>query len=61
MWFKTSRKASYDVACAEYCGLQHSYMYTKVVSMDSTAFEQWYQAASTRQSKPYQAIVLSNN
>lgn len=61
MWFKTSRIASYDVACAEYCGLQHSYMYTKVVSMDSTAFERWYQAASTRQSKPYQPILLLNN
>lgn len=57
MWFKTSQVQSYDVACAEYCGLQHSYMYTKVVSMDSTAFEAWYQTASARQTKAYQPIL----
>ena len=53
MWFKTVRQASYDVACAEYCGLEHSYMYTKVKSMDSTAFELWYRAESEKQSKVY--------
>ncbi len=26
MWFKTPRIASYDIACAEYCGLHHSNM-----------------------------------
>ena len=57
LWFKTARVASYDVACAEYCGLQHSYMYTKVVSMDSSAFEAWYQSASLKQSKEYKPIL----
>src|SRR5512140_913127 len=40
MWFRTHEGGSYDIACAEYCGLRHSYMYTKVVSLDSAAFEQ---------------------
>ena len=57
MWFKTSKIASYDVACAEYCGLRHSYMYTKVVSQDSADFEAWYKAASLKQSKVYQPIL----
>jgi cytochrome c oxidase subunit II len=56
LWFKTVRQASYDIACAEYCGLQHSYMYTKVVSFDSTSFEQWYRQVSTKQTKPFKAV-----
>lgn len=57
LWFTTPRVASYDIACAEYCGLRHSYMYTKVVASDSAAFENWYQEMSRKQSKPYRALV----
>jgi len=56
MWFKTARVASYDIACAEYCGLRHAYMYTKVVSIDSTQFEEWYRSVSAKQSKQYTSI-----
>jgi cytochrome c oxidase subunit 2 len=59
MWFKTAAVASYDIACAEYCGLRHAYMYTKVVSQDSMQFEQWYKAVSLKQSKPYQPLLSS--
>jgi len=57
MWFTTPRVASYDIACAEYCGLRHSYMYTKVVASDSADFERWYEEMSQKQSKPYRALV----
>lgn len=60
-WFKTNRIASYDIACAEYCGLNHSYMYNKVVSKDSTEFEHWYEQQSTKQSKPYKPFVTVLN
>lgn len=53
MWFKTVRKASYDIACAEYCGLNHSYMYSKIVSLDSTDFDIWYRTISQQQSKHF--------
>lgn len=56
MWFKTSKVASYDIACAEYCGLRHSDMYTKVVSKDSAEFEDWYKATSKKQLRVYQSI-----
>ncbi|MBX3044583.1 MAG: cytochrome c oxidase subunit II [Candidatus Kapabacteria bacterium] len=32
---------SYDVACAEYCGLNHSMMYTKLHVLEDYAFDQW--------------------
>ncbi|MGB6647303.1 MAG: cytochrome c oxidase subunit II [Bacteroidota bacterium] len=59
MWFMTPRVASYDIACAEYCGLRHAYMYTKVVSLDSSGFERWYEKVSTDQSKPYMSLVIA--
>jgi cytochrome c oxidase subunit 2 len=53
LWFQTNAVADYDVACAEYCGLRHSYMYTKVVSMDTSAFRAWYMKTSAAQAKVY--------
>jgi cytochrome c oxidase subunit 2 len=57
MWFRTNEAASYDIMCAEYCGLNHSYMYSKVKSMDSTEYENWFRAESARQSKQYQPLA----
>ncbi len=57
MWFRANRIASYDIMCAEYCGLNHSYMYSKVISMDSTNYENWFRAESVRQSKQYQPLA----
>ena len=57
LWFTTPRAGSYDIACAEYCGLRHSYMYTKVVASDSATFERWYAETARQQSKPYRPLV----
>ncbi len=35
----------YDIACAEYCGLNHSKMYTKLVVMKQDQFDEWYSTA----------------
>jgi cytochrome c oxidase subunit 2 len=40
--FKAKETGSYDIACAEYCGLKHSMMYTKVVVMPENEFNSWY-------------------
>lgn len=56
MWFSTPEPKSYDIACAEYCGLRHAYMYTKVVAMETPAFEAWYKSASLKAGRPYEPI-----
>ena len=61
LWFKTVRKASYDIACAEYCGLEHSYMYTKVLSQDSSEFDRWYRQVSVKQGKPYSLVAKQSD
>ena len=33
---------SYNIACAEYCGMNHWNMYTKVVVMEQKDFDEWY-------------------
>jgi cytochrome c oxidase subunit II len=53
MWFSTPEPKSYDIACAEYCGLRHAYMYTKVVAMSPEAFDEWYRVRSEKAAKPY--------
>jgi cytochrome c oxidase subunit 2 len=42
MWFRAQRVGEYDLFCAEYCGLQHSYMYTGVNVLSEEDFGSWY-------------------
>lgn len=56
MWFSTPEPRSFDIACAEYCGLRHAYMYTKVVAMTAQDFNGWYQKASLKAGRPYEPI-----
>lgn len=39
--FRTEKIGKYDIACAEYCGLNHSQMYTKVVILTENDFQNW--------------------
>ena len=44
MWFKPMVVGSYDLFCAEYCGLRHSYMGTMIKVVDQASFDEWYAA-----------------
>ena len=41
MWFEPQKEGTYELYCAEYCGLQHSYMYSYVKVIEDTAFQSW--------------------
>ena len=41
MWFEPQKVGTYELYCAEYCGLQHSYMYSYVKVMEDSAFTNW--------------------
>jgi cytochrome c oxidase subunit 2 len=41
MWFEPQKVGTYELYCAEYCGLQHSYMYSYVKVMEDSAFQAW--------------------
>ena len=41
VWFKANQIGQFDIACAEYCGLNHSYMYNKVKVISEKDFAAW--------------------
>lgn len=42
MWFQSGREGEYDLYCAEYCGLRHSYMSSVVRVVPQEEFDKWY-------------------
>jgi cytochrome c oxidase subunit II len=42
VWFTGNIPGNYDIFCAEFCGLQHSAMYTAVKVMPEKDFFKWY-------------------
>lgn len=42
LWFEANETGNYDVLCAEYCGLRHSYMLTKIKVVPEEDFNDWY-------------------
>ena len=42
MWFLPQREGEYDLYCAEYCGLRHSYMNSAVKVLSKDDYEKWY-------------------
>lgn len=42
MWFLPGRVGEYELYCAEYCGLQHSYMKAKVKILSQKDYSAWY-------------------
>lgn len=42
MWFHTTNVGLFDIECAEYCGLNHSYMLGKVKIVPEKEFLEWY-------------------
>lgn len=48
LWFQSEKVGRYDIACAEYCGLQHSGMYSAVYILEKKDFDSWYSKASAK-------------
>ena len=42
MWFLPQMEGEFKAYCAEYCGLQHSYMQANVIVMSEEKFNAWY-------------------
>jgi len=41
MWFIPGTEGDFDIFCTEYCGLEHSYMFTGVKVMPREEFDAW--------------------
>lgn len=43
VWFVANDTGRYDLFCAEYCGVRHSYMNSAVIVMSEEKFNKWYE------------------
>jgi cytochrome c oxidase subunit 2 len=57
LWFTAREVGEYDVFCAEYCGLQHSAMLSKVVVMPEGEFGVWLQEEGEKVSEMQAALA----
>ncbi|MBI1931240.1 MAG: cytochrome c oxidase subunit II [Ignavibacteriales bacterium] len=48
MVLKADKEGSYNIACAEYCGLDHSGMYTKLIVLNENDFNKWYEEQKSK-------------
>jgi len=48
-WFIAQKEGIYDLFCAEYCGLNHSYMINSVKVMPEEQFNAWYVDTTKRE------------
>ncbi len=63
-WFEATIPGTYDIYCAEYCGIDHAQMITKVHVLPKAEFETWYAKAKVAkeeeaQSNPGQSLYNS--
>ncbi len=46
MWVQPGYEGKFNIFCAEYCGLQHSYMHSTVNVMSKEKYDKWYAASA---------------
>ncbi len=61
IWFNSSEIGSYNIACAEYCGLNHWNMYTKVVVMPEDKFNTWLKNKGKNGSESNQTTMTESD
>jgi len=52
VWFTADKPGSFDLFCAEYCGVGHSAMVTTVEALPTEEFQAWLTAAATAAGDP---------
>lgn len=61
VWFKAEELGDFDIACAEYCGLNHSYMYNKVKVVPEADFDIWLYSNSSSTAETDSIKISKNN
>ena len=51
LWFTANEAGTYDIFCTEYCGLEHSHMRSKLITMPVAEFNAWYQGRAEAKGK----------
>ncbi len=59
-WFIAKETGEYDIACSEYCGLNHSYMYSKIFVLSEEEFKNWMYKISDEDLKLLEEMTKDN-
>lgn len=59
-WFIAKETGSYNIACSEYCGLNHSYMYSKIIVLPEEEFKNWMYRMSDEDLKLLNEMTKEN-
>lgn len=44
-WFKADKVGEFEVECAEYCGTDHSYMFSRIVVLPKAEYDAWFNSS----------------
>jgi cytochrome c oxidase subunit 2 len=61
IWFKAEELGKFDIACAEYCGLNHSHMYNQVKVIPQKEFDKWLNTSSNDSTVKSDSIKTSQS
>jgi len=59
-WFIAKETGEYDIACSEYCGMNHSYMYSKIFVLPEEEFKNWMYKISDEDLKLLEEMTKDN-
>jgi cytochrome c oxidase subunit 2 len=51
LWFQATEPGSFDILCAQYCGLGHANMHTQLVVLKQDEFDKWYESKTKKMAK----------
>jgi len=60
IWFTATEPGSYDIFCAEYCGVGHADMTTSVEALSEADYATWAAAAEAPSSEPRGLTVMND-
>jgi cytochrome c oxidase subunit II len=61
MWFIPTMVGEYWVLCAEYCGMNHSYMEAKVKVVPQAEYDAWITALPKKSAEPEGLTIIKKN
>jgi cytochrome c oxidase subunit 2 len=61
VWFNSGKEAQYEILCAEYCGVRHAFMLSKVNVLPQNQYEEWLTADTETAEAPEGMAVLEKH
>lgn len=61
IWFNPLELGDYEIYCSYYCGVEHSYMGSKVKVVSQAEFDKWIADYTPKKAEPEGFLLLKNN